>query len=408
MTLPPDQSAPTPRPNPAPAATFDPGLFPSRHRPWKQWLADHNPCLLLSTVCMLLGCYLVNFALREQSGNLKMLALLGVMNLYEACIIPLGLALIRRTRGVARDGWWLLLFETLFLVNATFINPDFGHAWAIPLNLALWLLSCTKAAILLRGLKIGLSLRTFGFFAFQLAIIYALPVIFALTNEDGVVSPRIMYGLWWLVGMLPVIYDLLARADRPHPQWDLVQNCIRRVYLIAPWCMLVIHMGFSHWAHHSDFHLADVAPPLLGLAIASTRVTLEPNLRLIPRIVPALALLLTFMAPAGPLQWSIPCLDEARNLSPAHLTIAATILTYGYMASMFQLLCSALTVFLIATGYLFETYILAACRATVRFLISLLPATVYAWGLTTILLAFLLLGAGTLVSLKRTRTEPVA
>jgi hypothetical protein len=225
---------------------------------------------------------------------------------------------------------------------------------------------------------------------------------------DGVVSPRIMYGLWWLVGLLPVIYDLLARAERGHEDWDLVQNVIRRVYLIAPWCMLVIHMGFSHWAHHSDFHLADVAPPLLGLAIASTRLTLESNLRLIARVLPALALILTFMVPAGPLQWPIPFMEEARTVTPAFITIAATILTYGYMASMFHLLCAALTLFLIGTGFLFETYVLAALRAAIRFIVSLLPTTVYAWGITAILLAFLLLGAGTFWSLKRTRTEPTA
>jgi hypothetical protein len=356
---------------------------------------------------MLLGCYLVNAALREEPGNLKFLALLGVINLYEACIIPLGLILIRRARGTARDGWWLVLFETLFLVNATLINPDFSPSWAIPLNAVLWLLACIKAAILLRGLKIGLSLRTLGFFAFQLAIIYGLPAFFALTKVDGQESPRIMYALWWLVGMLPLVYDQLARARRPHPEWDLVQNVVRRVYLIAPWVMLVIHMRFSHWAHHSDFQLADAAPALLGLAIASTRVKLNANLHVLARMVPAAALLLTLLAPAGELQWSLPLIEAGRTVTPAYIMIAATILTYGYMASMFQLLCSALAVFLIGFGYIFQNWILAALRAMARFILSLLPTTVYAWGVAAILAAFVLLGIGTFVSLRRTRkTEP--
>src|SRR5262249_3525857 len=144
---------------------------------------------------------------------------------------PLGLLLIRRTRGTARDGWWLLLFETLFLVNATFINPDFSTPWAIPLNIALFLLACAKAAVILHYLKIGLSPRALGFFGLQLAILYAVPIICYLTQRDGVVAPGVMYVLWWLVGLLPVVYDVLARTDRPR-QWDLVQNVIRRVYLI--------------------------------------------------------------------------------------------------------------------------------------------------------------------------------
>jgi hypothetical protein len=400
MTLPP--SAPNPSGSPP---TFDPALFPSRHRPWQQWLMDHNPCLLLSTVCMLLGCYLVNFALRNQADNLKLLALLGVINLYEACIIPLGLVLIRRHRSTARDGWWLVLFEVLFLVNATFINPDFGTTWAIPLNLALWGLACLKAAILLRGLNIGLSLRTFGFLAFQLAIIYALPVFFALTKVDGIESPRLMYCLWWLVGLLPLVYDQLARAERPHPPWDLVQNVIRRVYLIAPWIMLVAHLGFAHWAHQSDFQLADVAPPLLGLAIASRRVNLRPDLRRLARLLPALALILTFLAAPGDFQWRLLLGDQVRVIAPAHITIAATILTYGYLASAFQFLCAALIVLVAGTGYVFQSGILTALAAISRFLVRQFPTTAYTWGLTAIVTAFLLLGIGTYLSLHRRREE---
>jgi hypothetical protein len=127
-----DNSVPpsTHAPSAAPQAVFDPHLFPPRHRPLRQLLMDHNPFLLLSTVCMLLGCYLVNAALREQTNTLQLAALLVAMNVYEACIIPLGLVLIRRTKGTARDGWWLLLFETLFLVNAAFIVPDYHQEWA--------------------------------------------------------------------------------------------------------------------------------------------------------------------------------------------------------------------------------------------------------------------------------------
>ena len=117
-------AAPPSLPTAAPHAVFDPALFPPRHRPLRQLIMDHNPFLLLSTVCMLLGCHLVNSALHARSAEpIQVLGLLLVINLYEACIIPLGLILIRRTGGTARDGWWLVLFETLFLVNAVFITP---------------------------------------------------------------------------------------------------------------------------------------------------------------------------------------------------------------------------------------------------------------------------------------------
>src|SRR6478735_8056227 len=116
---------PDPLPPPPPPPVFDPQMFPSVHRPWWQFFLDHNPCLLLSTVLMLLGCYLINSTLTSHANDqVRLIALLGVVNLYELCIIPLGLVLIRRSRGTARDGLWLLLFETLFLVNGTFLNVD--------------------------------------------------------------------------------------------------------------------------------------------------------------------------------------------------------------------------------------------------------------------------------------------
>src|ERR1041384_3029629 len=107
---------PSPPPDNPPPSIFDPHLFPSRHRPLLQFILDHNPCLLLSTVLMLLGCYLINSTINIHPADLSaerwnLFPLLGVTNLYEACIIPLGLVLIRRTRGTARDGLWLILFE---------------------------------------------------------------------------------------------------------------------------------------------------------------------------------------------------------------------------------------------------------------------------------------------------------
>jgi len=386
----------------APQAVFDPQLFPPRHRPLRQMLMDHNPFLLLSTVCMLLGCYLVNSALYGQPSNIKLMALLGVINLYEFCIIPLGLVLIRLTRGIARDAWWLLLFETLFLVNATFINPDFSPAWSIPLNLVLFVLASIKAGVIMQGLKINLSLRTYGFFVLQLAIIYCIPILYALVQKDGVVPPRIMYGLWWLVGLLPLVYDQIARNDRRPQQWDVVQQVIRRVYLIAPWVMLVIHLGFSHWAHNTDFHVANVAPILLGLAIASTRLRLGSNLRFCARAFPALAVALSLLAPAGQLQWVVDITGEAHHVLPAHFAVVGSILTYGYMATLFHLLGAMLAVSLMGTGYVFQAWIMAAMRQVVRFLGQLVPTTVIAWGVTAIVAAFVLLGVGSYFSLRRT------
>ena len=154
---------------------FDPQMFPSRHRPFIQFFLDHNPCLLLSTVLMLLGCYLINSTIRSHVDDMvRLIALLGVVNLYELCIIPLGLVLIRRSRGAARDGLWLLLFESLFLVNGTFLNVDPNLLGGWYLNGGLLVLALVKAAILFQGLGLGFRVRTYGFLAGQLVLIVGL------------------------------------------------------------------------------------------------------------------------------------------------------------------------------------------------------------------------------------------
>ena len=150
---PPPDNNPTPPdpPQPTPQPVLETQHIPTPHRPVKQWLLDHNPCLLLSTVLMLLGCFLVNSSIGNPDNLVTPLALLVVINIYEACIIPLGLVLIRRTRGTARDGWWLLLFEVLLLVNATFVNVDFRTGWGVPINLLRVVRACNQAAVILRG-----------------------------------------------------------------------------------------------------------------------------------------------------------------------------------------------------------------------------------------------------------------
>jgi hypothetical protein len=385
----------------APQAVFDPQLFPPRHRPLRELIMDHNPFLLLSTVCMLLGCYLVSAALHAKT-DLKLVGLLAAMNAYEACIIPLGLVLIRRTRGMARDGWWLLLFETLFLVNSTFVSPDFRHGWAIPVNLTLLVLACVKAGMILKGLQIPLRLRTFGFLVVQLAIIYSVPCFLSWVDNYELLLPWVMYGLWWLVGLLPVVYDVMARCEGQQPQYDRVQQVIRRVYVIAPWVMLVAHLGVSHWTHSTGFQAADLTPVLFGLAIASARVKFGPSMRAWVRVVPIVALACSLLSASDEMLWVIHFAGDTHRIVPLHFAIGGTLLTYGYMASVWHFIGSAVVVSVMAAGYVFQGWVIYTCRAAIQLCIGMLPDSTISWGVTAIGAAFVLLGAGAVVSLRRT------
>src|SRR4051812_32553066 len=96
-------------------------LAPPRNN-FLRFIIDHNPCYLLSGAFMLLGCWLLNFALYTKAGDLKnLILLLLIINIYEVCLIALGLVLIRKDM-FKRDGRILLALEALFLVDVTFIN----------------------------------------------------------------------------------------------------------------------------------------------------------------------------------------------------------------------------------------------------------------------------------------------
>jgi hypothetical protein len=384
---------------------FGTALFRGGRWPWPKWVADHNPCLLLSTVFMLLGCCLANWALREKSDTLQILALLGVINAYEACIIALGLVMIRRSRGAARDGWWLVLFEALFLVNAALINSKFGPVWMIPLETGLWVLACVKAAILFRGLKIGLGMRTFGFLALQLGIIYALPVVFAFAVKDTLILDRVMYGFLWVVGLLPVIYDVVTRVWWRQEPWDRVRNVVRWVYVIVPWAVLVLHLVFWRVTLCYRLSLADLGPVLLGLAAVSRRFNLEPNWRWTARLVPAMAFFMTLALRGEDVQWVFRIGEATKEVTAVHIMLAGTILTYGYMGTLWHLMAAGGTVMALGLGYLFMAWITQGVREGARTVVGIVPTTVYGWSVTTIGAAFVLLGIGGYLGLRRIGKE---
>jgi hypothetical protein len=213
--------------------------------------------------------------------------------------------------------------------------------------------------------------------------------------------------VWWLVGLLPMVYDQIARRERQSQPWDLVQQVLRRVYVIIPWVMLVIHLSLWHWARRSAFHLADVGPVLFGLTVAATRMKWEPQVRFWVRTVPMVALGLTLVAPVGQLQWLWTFAGETHRVLPVHLAMGATVLTYGYLGTLLQFLCCGAVVSVGALGYVFQGWIVHAWRTAVRFCIDILPTSAIGLGVTAIGAAFVLLGIGSMVSLRRTAKTDV-
>src|SRR6266480_7437534 len=124
---------------------------------WLRFIIDHNPCYLLSGAFMLLGCWLLNFALYTKAGDIqKLLLLLLIINLYEFLLIALGLTLIKHP-AFKRDGRILLALEALFLVDVTFINgiiSTIDFRIGLFINLALLILAAIKVHLILTHLRL--------------------------------------------------------------------------------------------------------------------------------------------------------------------------------------------------------------------------------------------------------------
>jgi len=89
-------------------------------------------------------------------------------------------------------------------------------------------------------------------------------------------------------------------------------------------------------------------------------------------------------------------------LQPPHITAAVMILAYCHMASQIALICGIASVLLAAAGYAMADWMMEQLRAIVQFMRDALPTTALGWGAITVSCAFILLGVGSILSLRRT------
>jgi hypothetical protein len=383
---------------------------------WLSFIIDHNPCFLPSALLMFLGCYLLNSAMDVRAADIgKALLLLATINVYEAALIALGLALIPKSAGRGRDGVLLLFVELLFLADGAFLVAQLVQAtqawgWLIALTVAA--LAIIKVAVIQNALRIPVRGRTLGFLTLQVLLIYGLPVILSHTQVAGELSARAMYACWWAVGLLPVFYDLLATHETL-PQLSGRKQFVRRSTIIVPWLLLVAHVAFFHYVYRAEFVAADLAPILLGLAVATRRITpgkLLPasQLRAVRLALPTIAVAFAMVGPDMPL--GIPFTSLA--ITPAVLTAGVAMVIYAYFHSLLTAACAIVAAFLMLLGRLLLSDILGVLRVIVDALTTLMdklgaliPTTPTAWGVLAIVAAFLLLGVGALFSLRPSRYE---
>ena len=400
----------------APARTLYPRPFLFR------MLAEHNPFYLLSAACMLASCLALTNSLSWSAiEKSRLLTLIVTLNLYEAALLAIALYLITR-RGLARDGRMLLVLQFFFLVDFSFLNAEATTAdlrTGILLNVGLFLLAALKLGVVLRVLKPRFSAAQFGFVLFQLAAIYAIPCALRWIDVNRVlVGPRHIYVVWWVAGLIPVLYELVAHLEGrstgfdagvrpPSPTGSVAPTT---AYLVLPLVSLLTHVGILHYVYDVGFYGAHAAPLLLGLAIVLNRQ--HATARLSRQDLATLRLLLPIAAVLvsanNPFVFSFRTGYPRLVLTPLNLALAGAYLVYVYC------FLRAHAKLFLATGAAAATlYVLGpsarkvgdglrqAWDWTSRLAERRMPKTTSDWGMVGLFASFAFLALGFWISLKK-------
>ncbi|HEV7299794.1 MAG TPA: hypothetical protein VGN72_10545 [Tepidisphaeraceae bacterium] len=375
-------------------------------------IIDHNPFFLLSAVSMLVACRLLLDAMALLPGEFgKLLMLIATLNVYELLLIGLAMLLLSRP-ACFRDVRILLILEALFLVDVTFLNSELYSAnltAGIATNVALFGLAALKVGAVRRIANLGDG-RTIAFILGTIALLLFIPGVLAHWEkaQDGAITARTLYGFWWLAGAIPVAGAFLlphgiARGGDP---WDVA---VRLAFVGLPFVSVMAHLCGASWVYDTGFTVANIAPVLLGVAVAAPRVLGLSYAEPARLLLPVLAIILsaaTIKSGAG--GWI-----DLNRFSPLHFATVSAGLVYLWHAWEFRRPVLAAMVCGAATLYLLKRLPRDVWRALEQFVLDvinvaagLLPRTAMQWGLVTLFGAFALLGVGLAVSLKKPPMQP--
>jgi hypothetical protein len=374
----------------------------------------HNPFYLLSALSMLLGCFLLSRALAPEPGHAgKLVLLIGVLNLYEALLIGLALFLIVG-RGLVRDGRSLLVLESVFLVDATFLGSElYASDLGIGALVAggLFLLALLKLGTVGRVLRVPLP-PPLWFAMAPLAVLLAVPGIFAALAQARLLSLPIVYLLWWVLALLVVIQAAVERDWPAAPVRSPAAagaDALRVALGIAPLASLAAHLIGAGWVQGLGFYPSFLGPLFLALGIRSALREVPSLPRKSSLWWPATGVLVSLGASSD-----LVVTNLGVPLSPLRVTLVGAGLSYLLAFRIHRLRVFVWSACL-CLGAAWAGHTLVAMVSSVTWLWRVLgswprriaPRTTGEWGLLAVGLSFVLLIVGALQSLWRPRTpEP--
>jgi hypothetical protein len=385
-------------------------------------LLEYNPFYVLSALFMLGGLFALNDSLDWSPlpvGNV--LILIATLNLYEMLLI--GLAIFLYQRGVKRDGTVLLLIEAFFLVDAGFLNSEiFTQDLVVGFftNAILLMLAAVKIAVIFHALGLPIRSGPYALALLQMLAIYYMPGVLkacsihhaATSAVFGTVPAIALYAMWWVVGIIVALYGVLLRrvdfSDAPRIERFGRHRQVVGSILILGLVSILAHLCTSNWVYNVRWYTANLAPVLLGLAVAlgmaqSVGLTYRRRMRAqVALPLGAIGISLAFPSALvmGP--------EHLAPLTPLRLVLLAAAAVYALGLAQFRQTCfgilSLFCLLLAALGSSVASIvenIMLFNRTVVTSTRSVVPKRTIHWGVVSVAFAFVLLGAGLVLSLKK-------
>ncbi len=375
-------------------------------------IADRNPFYLISAACMLGGCLALTNSLSWLSLPLeRLLLLIATINIYEAALI--GLALLLLKRRLMRDGNILLILEAFFLVDVSFLNAEVATAnfhLGILISILLFALAILKLRLIMRALGADLSPARFTNVMLQIAALLTIPCVLR-GIDHGSVSSACFYIIWWIVGLLPVIEEITLTARGSAHVSHL--SGAAALFVSLPLISLIAHVGILHYVYGAEYFGAMAAPLLLGLAILLKRATASSigtrqQLLAVRALLPIAAVIVSLNNPHV-LMFSLHPVSSL-TITTTMLAMTGAYLTYVYSFLMplagFFLAVGGLVATTFLFGPSFDTIERVTWKGwswTVDITNWLMPKTLAAWGIVSVLASFFFLLLGAAVSLAKPR-----
>lgn len=383
-----------------------PSHVPPR-RPWHWWIVEYNPFYLLSAVSMLLGVLaLSNTTTWDPVPLSRLLPLLGTLQLYELASLGVGVFLYRRI-GTRRDTLQLLGLVLLFAVDVSFLMSEIATDDAFVGSLvagALLLMALAKFGVVAWLAKPLLTPAVVVAATAGLVLLHIVPPLLTLLDGNhGGVSVGTFYALWWVVGLSPLLFDAanaLWREVRPWGEHE--SKWWPRTFIAMPWVSFVIHLFVLHYVYDRPFMAPHAAPLLIGLVL------------LMRRQGELIALRVLLLGAAVMVSWSSPARLDVElpfefTMSTAVIGGLAAWLALGYTTFPRWLAAMAGAVVVVGAWRAFGPtweQIVAAVRAAIAAVMSIVPSTRSGWGITAVVGAFAMLLAGLAFSIRRPPHKP--